>query len=405
MPFFVVLLVVPLGLCMLAGCDGCGAAPVVCGDGSLGAGEDEVTCCEDAGCVVGRCQAGQGCVMPWDDFCAAVDGCVASSPYRCVAGDVPAYDCGACGCSGADACTDGLCLSAAVRDAARDLVVVDDGLEDLIYTSLWRHLVNADALQLQELLERVGQRRQDDPRRDVLVVGISGGERTTKLLSIFDGAVLDPTCAELGAAAADGLYPQVDIVAAVGEDEANDVTCLWPGSYARCLPPHFAGCVEQAGRLAETLIVVDGDRAATVMDDALLRKAARANREQWGARFDDVLQVFVDAMDAVEPDAAFHVDVDGEPLEIRSIPDDDNDDVVWVFLPTTARPYRIGSFRVLWRDAPTQAFLATHDIRPGDCVFDVVDTLVNVDCENDGATLHAIVDSDTFSLISVETSR
>ena len=346
------------------------------------------------------CPAGQGgepCAFVWQEECAAADlqGCLPASPVRCDIDDpavLPAYDCETCGCADADACVPGpdgsLCLSADVREGQRDADVIDDGLEDADYVELLRRLHDPTALTLDEVLERLRARRAADPRRSVVVVGSDEPEIDSVVPALFAGSLGSVQSADGCANVEAGLLDDDDDgqVLVTAADRAHERTCLHPGVFARCVYPSVAGCAQLQGLLPETLIVL-GRQAIADVDNALLRRAARAGRDEWLARFDAQLGLFSEVFLGV---AEARFDHPAVPGSLRFIVE--QDDVVFGLLEDRPDASQLRTFRLMWVNASVQQFLIEHDITPSECVFVVTpaasnddDAVVDVDCNKNGA--------------------
>ncbi|MDP2345412.1 MAG: hypothetical protein Q8O67_30995 [Deltaproteobacteria bacterium] len=362
-------------------------------------------------------QRGDPCAFPWEAECADVDaaGCVAGSPTRCDLGDVsllPAYDCETCGCSGAEACVptalDGsLCLSADAREGERSDDVVDDGLEDADYVGLIQLLHGLDALTLADTLQRLQNRRAEDPRRSVVVLGSDEAGLASIVPGFFDGSfggvVAADTCENLEA----GLLPDDGQVLVTAADAATDVTCLHPGVFARCEFPSAAGCAQLAGLLPETLVIL-GPKTIGDVDNALLRHAARAGRDEWLTRFDAQLGLFSEVFLGTFEARFAHPTLPGTLrfLVAEGLIAEGRDDVVFGLFEDRASAAQLRTFRLMWVDANVQLFLIEHDITPSECTFVVTppandddDDEVDVDCAKNGARVsgHVVLQDNDLS--------
>ena len=353
----------------------------------------------DPGCPAG--QSGDPCAFPWEATCDGVvdDGCVAGTPTRCTVNDpaaVPAYDCSTCGCASLQACVDtgvgDLCLDADVREGERDDDVIDDGLQDEDHLALFRRLHENDALSLDDVLQRLALRRAADPRRSLVVLGSDEPDVAALVAPFFDGnfgavVAADDACSDVDV----GLLPNDQRVLTTAADRATDVTCLHPGVFARCTFPSVAGCAVMAGLLPETIVLL-GRTAIGDVDNALLRRAARAGRDEWLPRFDAELGLFSEVFLNNEGDGGFaHPDLPGT---LRFIVDDDHDDVVFGVFEGVVTAAQLRAFRTLWVNANIQQFLTVFDITPSQCTFDVAiddsgagDDVVDIDCSKNGARI------------------
>jgi hypothetical protein len=368
----------------------CAPAPL-CGNDVVEEGETSSTCCEDVPCEVGSCGIDHGCVLPWQQTCA-VAGCVDDGPLQCSddPSQPPSSDCVGCGCPDNGACLRGACVAPDVRDQERNEGVVSDLLDDEDYVALLRLITRGQAITLDESKRQLDQRRRDDPRRIVRIIGVDAmdGELGARLL--VDGRNLDladDTCALLQDQ--DGLYPEARLQMSLPVDQVDDVTCLYPGQFARCVLPQAAACLRVAGRLAERLMVV-GAAAYDAVDDGLLRHAVRSGRAQWLVRMGDVAALYQDAVDVLD-DESFRDVSSGRLIRVVA---NEPDGVWWVHVvPEDGRPHRTLSFRALWADAQVRSFIEGNDILPTDCTF-TVGGGVDVECRRGAAVLEARLNLD-----------
>ncbi len=355
-------------------------------------------------------QQGEPCAFPWEADCvdAAVDtGCVEGSPLRCDVDDsetLPAYDCDTCGCGAADACVvtslGGLCLSADVREGERSALVVDDGLEDADYVALLERLHGTDARTLDQILARLQERRAADPRRSIVILGSDEVELSRIVPVFFAGSfgtvVASNSCENIGIS----LLPERSQVVVSAADRATEATCLHPGVFADCSFPAAAGCALLQGLLPETLVIL-GAKAIADVDNALLRHAARAGRDEWLARFDAELGLFSTVfLGSFEPRFA-HPDLPGS---LRFIIGENEEggggEVVFGLFENDPNPVQLRTFRLMWVNATVQQFLIEHDITPSDCAFapDPASDGVDVDCNKNGASVSGRVLLETNDL-------
>jgi hypothetical protein len=363
----------------------------------------------DEGCPFGG-DASAGCAFAWQDACAGSDedGCVGGSAVKCDVDDataVPTYDCHACGCGGTDACVDvsdiAVCLSADEREGARDEAVVDDGLDDEEYVALFRKLLRDPAVMTRdEAVQRLRERRAEDPRRSVVLVGTDAGDGVNGFEPFVFAEVDDGSFGDVHSEASCG---DVDVGAledandgAVFVDDADAVTaatCRFPGVFPRCAPPSLASCAEAKGALPETFVIV-GRPSIIALDNALLRKATRAGHDQWSVRLDAQLELFSDTFS--HPPSPGLVD-DVVSGEVRFLVDDVDEEVVFVGAFAPVGPLQLSSFRLMWNDGIVGAFLLEHDITPDECAFEVfasegdVVASVGVDCQKNGASITGAV--------------
>ncbi|MBI1944315.1 MAG: hypothetical protein HYS27_01395 [Deltaproteobacteria bacterium] len=389
----------------------------VCGDGRVDPGEDAASCCLDVPCDRGSCLAladdgSPACLMPWQETCAwAAGNCLEDSPLRCAQDAAPpSYDCAGCGCGDADACVDGICYDAATRAAARDLDALPDDLDVGDYVALPLALRPLDTLPLATAAATHREEPRLDPRRNTVIVGWDARSPDVD-------EVVRPWLAALGAEAAPqsvtdcapatSLWPDDTVVAVVPPDRAARVTCAWPGMFVDCVLPTNADCALGAGGSSETAIFLDLDVVLDDADAALLVRVGRAAPALRDAALVEALAAFGDAATSVGEQPGLLV----AGRYAAAYPSDDAH-VTWVLLRarnTTA--LRLGSYRVVWGDPPSQQFLVDHDIQTRDCAFawqpfapGELPATVTMSCANAGATLTAVIEPASFSIVDVSTS-
>ncbi len=65
-------------------------------------------------------------------------------------------------------------------------------------------------------------------------------------------------------------------------------------------------------------------------------------------------------------------------------------------------PWGLTAFRLLWNDAPSQAFFVDEDVTAADCSYFRRGDLVTFDCEDGGARLFAEIDMTTRTIVTNE---
>jgi hypothetical protein len=374
----------------------------------------------------------------WTALCDGVDvgACLGDGPLVCGEADPPRAACETCGCPGGDACVvstgdDGVCGSRAVREAVRDVDAVSDGLADDVYLALWTHLedeTNGPPLTLPDWLDLAARQAEGDGRQRVVVIGREADDRGDVVVDALrgagatdlglDDAVGLPCDGRADAAAALAIPDTIgatDLVVDVGAvDDAHSGLCAFPGSVARCVLPHRASCLARGGVIPQTLVVVDDDVFLARLDDVLVRSVARVGRDQWEQRLDSVIATFSGLVLRHRPEARFAIgDGGGDEVRVVEVPlvdatvDQSLGTLALAWLPRfDVKPVRAISFRALWLDGPTGAFLTEHDIVPADCDFapGLTDVVEVVCVASDGAVVEATVDAARAALIDVDTT-
>lgn len=397
----------------------CPKAPA-CGDGVVQAGETEATCCADTGCAFGACVQ-NACTAPWAAACASAGAGACTGSFVC-GDDVtapPAYDCATCGCSGGDACSDGVCASAELRGLARTATSVPADLDLPEYTRLYSDLAAArtSLLTVAEWSAQVSAAMHTDPRVNTVVLGaLPGSDTGTVSDAILAGLDFQPAsvlavdaqldapgdaCAAVAASSSTSLLPAALTIATVGDDEATHITCPYLGTYASCTLPQVDACVERAGRIAVSAAVLDLKVTMPILDEALLVRCGHAPQAQRGQFLDLALNAFTVAAAVVGAEAGLAV---GDRF-VAVYPQDASGLASFVVLADpAATPVRVGTFRAVWSDPAAQTFLVDHDVQTADCTFDLSAPVVAMHCARGAASLDAHVDSADFHLVDVTTS-
>jgi len=377
---------------------------------------------------------GEPLPQAWTTLCAGVDvgACLGDSPLVCGEAGPPRATCERCGCPGGDACVvtdgdDGVCASRAVREAVRDDDIVSDGLGDDVYLALWTLLEDETrpALTLGDWIDLAARQAGSDGRQRVVVVGRESDDRGDLVVDALraggaidlalDDAVGLPCGGRADAAAALAI-PDVagatDLVIDVGAvDDVHSGLCAFAGSVPRCVLPHRAGCLARGGVLPQSLVVIDDDVFLARLDDVLVRSVARVGRDQWEQRLDSVIATFSGLVLRHRPEARFAVDGGGDEVRVVEVPpppdavDPSVGPLFLAWLPRfDVRPVRSVTFRALWLDSPTRAFLTEHDVVPADCDFapGLTDVVEVVCVASDGAVVEATVDAARAALIDVD---
>lgn len=398
----------------------CPEAPdPVCGNAVLEPGEDEDSCCADAGCSFGACtpaaeaQGQAVCREGWQQECEGVSVGACAGSFVCASGAAtPSYDCLACPCAGADACYEDVCVGAATRELERDQPAVADDLDMEQYADLFTRLGALDAIPLAEAAGAVAARLAADSRSTTLLAGADPAMNIADLEDVLGVVVAaagyTPTtrldlrerrgdvCAEIAGASSAGVLPNHFVVAIVPADAASAATCAFPGSFAHCDIPLAEQCALRAGRLSASLIVIDQQVAMAAMDQAMLLRAGLAPPEVLDTFLGTALTTFNGALSLFPLQDGFR---SGQRFVGAWV----DGDVVWVVLAdANARADRTRTFKTVWNDPPSQAYLLEHDIQVRDCAFDdgVAGQIV-MTCDNGGFTLTATVDPASATLVDV----
>lgn len=408
-----------LTLTMAAGCE----EPAVCGDGVVGRGEDESTCCLDTGCSFGACDPGsRSCLDPWQVACAGSDACFEEGPYRCQGATPPAYDCGACGCAGDDRCEQDVCWSLDEIRARRDDAEVSTSLDLDDYFGLVDELQRPD-LTLSELNAEVAAHAGTDRRHSVVLFALaSSSEREREVAEELSRRLDDEGVLSLTAGASmlerDSLEAACERVEELATErfgdegasfvyghaaEAHRETCFYEELWARCGPPTLEGCVTRAGRLPLTLLLVDFAAALDVVDRALLIRATNRPEGERLFHLDQAISRWRQSIDAWPAPDEYAVALESGAVVVRAAPSARYQGTWWVALPSPGKaPWGLLGFRLLWNDGDTNAFLSQHDIVGRDCSWSLGATTVAYACENDGARVEAVIDIATQVVISLE---
>ncbi len=355
----------------------------------------------------------------WLELCRGRDvgDCIGDGPLQCETQGPPAARCEVCTCAGGAACIDGgdntvddrsVCVDADIRDLERDVDAVRDDLDDDVYLALF------DTMQagapLSSMLEDIKASVRQDARTRLIVVGREVGDRADIVIDAIGGgdiAIVDDgdPCAARAAAAANATYASIvadmEVEVDVGDiDSATSAGCVFEGSVPRCVFPHRAPCLARGGARPQTVLVVDDDVFLPRLDDVLLRTLGRRSIDVWDQRLDEIVGLMANEMlsRTRRPDLEVSDGVEVRVTRLEGETFEDaarTGDVYVAWLPRFSfRPPRSTAFRALWRDGPTRQFMTTHDVAPGDCVFNVDgdggDVFV-VCTATDGAVLDAVV--------------
>ncbi len=414
-----VLLALPLAALAFTSCE----APAVCGDGVVGRGESEATCCQDTGCRFGRCDEGsRRCFDPWLLTCEGAGVCLGDGPYRCQNPAPPAYDCAACDCPDGGRCEAGVCWTADELTQRRDDDEVSTSLDVEQYFALVEELLRAP-LTLDELVGEVQRHARRDRRHSYVLFGSgSSSEREAllreELLRRLDDAIgldasggtlvpagepHDAACDELYERARQELADERVRYAAGPADAVHRETCFHEELWPRCGPPTLAGCVTRAGRLPLTLLLVDFAQLLDVVDRALLIRSTNRPAGERQLHLDQAISRWRQTVDTWPAPEEYAVDLAGQPLVVRGQRSARYPDTWWLSLPARAKaPWGLLGFRLLWGDAATNAYLSEHDLVGRDCSWTVTSSEVRYVCADDAAEVSAVLDVATQSLLSVE---
>ncbi len=419
-----------------------------CGDGILQAAfESPETCCADAGCPEGVCDAETNtCRMPWELECPEMDGaCSTEQPWQCTA-PTGEYDCGTCGCPGTQECTYEVCYEPDTLAMARQQNLLPELPPD-DYFAFLDHAIGADAMTYAEFQTRVLADLSADPRRVALLFGEShnsydeqaialqllndvqaGGWSITgvgmenngsPLISDEDLALVGLTstgisgdltntsyCTAASNAVtglstnADGLYVQY-----MGSGHVSQETAAWDVHWKVCSFPHVAECVLRESRKAVTVLLFDPLVWLVQTDIAILW--------QLNDQFTDrafITQFLIDANAVWEThralqvrDAAFDAQLMGQPLNVRFVAGA-TPDVYFAYLPRPERTaWFLRSYQVLWNEPVIQDYFFTNGMVPGNCSisWDMTPGAERLSywCTKDTLEFTATLDGVTFELL------
>ena len=427
---------------MLAGCPPPAAE---CGDGIVDEGETEATCCVDTGCSTGVCGARGACEDPWTSACdaAGAGACLPESSAVCPDAPtaIPVSDCTQCGCGGGDRCEDQVCVDVATRDAERDSPVPPNDLETTDFLALiaeansfpltFNDVVSAHRKTLREdrralalLVGRIGNGSAppSDDRVDEAngleariatrlveslsstrgqdqIVAMAGRVPTPFELSERDvvplGETLDDACGELEAAAAAAKADETRMIVFADAAIAHRESCFYPALFPRCGHPHLDGCLEREGIRPVSVVVMSTALALDRLERALLVRIGNQQAFAIDTRLEQTITQWQDLVSNLIRPAQFGLTLDDDTrVSVRARPTRSRDGHV-VLVIEDREPWGLLAFRVLWNDAPTQAFLIDQDVTASDCGYRREANTVHFDCAESGATLTAAIDMTT----------
>jgi hypothetical protein len=394
------------------------------------------------------------CGDPWLLVCPeATFECAQERPWVCDGEDgPPSYDCERCGCPEGASCAHGFCYPsetlALVRNQPGRLP------EDLAVSDYFALLDDAmgPALAYDELVAEVDRLLRLDARRAALLLGESHGssdEQAVALQLVRDLAgrgwpmtdigielggqpILDlAPIADLGisghgiAGGLDNVAYCADALAGVG-DRLNDERlylqytgsghtsreiCHHPQHWSICDLPHTAECVASAGRKAVTVVLFDPDPWLWLTDRTLLWRLEPefADPDRFGAELDAALAGWSESMAAQARDPAFDAETAGAAVNVRARRALHGDDAFVAYFPRPGRPaYLLETYRAVWGDAASRAFLRAHALTPPRCSISwnltPGEERLYAWCQRDGYELQATVDGSTFELLEASTS-
>lgn len=397
----------------------------VCGDGVVGPGEDELTCCLDTGCAFGSCdEATRRCFEPWWLACGGSEGCLDDGPHVCRNPAPPAYDCASCGCPDDGRCEDGVCWSLDEVRARRDDAEVATDLLLGEYFGLVDELMRAP-LTLDELVGEVRASAQLDRRRSVTLLGLvsaSSRERALadRLLGALDDAGLehveqvsllddesaaDDACSSVEGLAAAHLADEGRSAVLAEATLAHRETCFYPDLFSRCGPPTLDGCVLRADRQPLGLVLIDFAAALDVTDRALLIRSTNRPAGERVFHLDEAITTWRERVETWPQPPDHDVTLEGDTVTLRAQRSQRYDATWWVSLGARGKPpWGLLGYRLLWSDGATQSFLVEHDLVGRHCSWSVEDEGVRYGCAAGGAMVSALIDPATQSLTSIERS-
>lgn len=442
-PFLLVLFVGVLGT-------GCPPPEPECGNGVVEEGEDEQTCCVDTGCALGECTADGACKQPWVTACedAGEGECLPDSSLVCGAesGAVPRSDCTQCGCAGEDRCEDQVCVDVDTRDAERPGPLPPNDLETPDFFALIA-AVNTMESTLGDTIADHRRRVRADRRADVHVVGRVGqtvgttsdnrvdeasgleaqvvahyldalvtfDENTT--VAVQDGfspaplatgdarvtplpAALESACADVEPLVRSALEQEEPAVVIADAAVAHRESCVSPALFPVCTHPHLDGCIERSGAQPTSVFIMSTALVLDRLERALLIRIGNQQAFAIDGRLEQTITQWLDLVSNLARPARYRVDLDdGTPVYVRGRPMQSREGTVFLVVEDR-EPWGLSAFRLLWNDAPSQAFFVEQDITASDCVYFRTDDLVTFDCEDNGARLFAEIDMPTRTIVT-----
>lgn len=431
---------------------GCPPPAPECGNGVVEEGEDEQTCCTDTGCSRGVCGASGACEEPWIAECiAAGEGaCLPNSSLLCGASpqSPPTSDCTQCGCAGEDRCEDQVCVDVATRDAERPGPLPPNDLETPDFFALIA-AVNTLETTLDDALAAHRRTSRADPRANVHVVGRLGNSIAPPTDNRVDEASgleaqvvahylealvtleadiavgiqegFAPTSLDLDAVDVTPLPGTLDAACPVVEPLVRNAleagtasvviadaaiahreSCVSPALFPVCTHPHLDGCIERSGALPTSVFILSTALVLDRLERALLIRIGNQQAFAIDGRLEQTITQWLDLVSNLARPARYRVDLaDGETVYVRGRSMQSRDGYVLVVVEDR-QPWGLSAFRLLWNDAPSQAFLTEQDITAADCVYFRTDDLVTFDCEDDGARLFAEIDMASRTIVTSE---
>jgi hypothetical protein len=448
--------------CCACSNDGPGSSPgdtnppalPVCGNGVPEEGENSGTCCLDAGCDWGVCDAVSNiCVPPAALICPAPTGaCADVKPYVCTSTPAPSYDCARCGCPELDVCYQAVCYLPETLNLERFAYDIPHDLPMDDYFAFTDWAATAEALTFDELVPEVDALLREDERRTALLMGESHGsaDEQATALELMRGVVGNGwTVVEIGIEGGDSplidLTPVADLALPyapitgdltngaycnaafaeasnilngdglyfqyTGSGHTSKEVCFLPEHYPICDLPHTAECLESVGRKAIVVIHFDPDVWLWSADRVLLWRTGDSYPD--GPAVTAALEAAITGWQGHlakhVQDPAFDRTVAGRAVNVRVVRGRYAEDLFIAFFPRPNRPaYLMQAFRALWSDPASQAFMLAHDIRPGNCSIswslDPSVMSIGLYCDNVGYGVEAYVNANDFSLTSAVTT-
>lgn len=398
---------------------GCPAPAAECGDGEVGPGETEASCCLDTGCAFGACDAAtRRCLDPWWETCAGSDQCVAGGPRLCRDQAPPAYDCETCGCPDDGRCRGGACFSVGelAGERERDDIPFDLPIDD--YFALLDELARAP-LTLAELTDELVARARADRRAAGVVVGgiETTADEAAVATALAEGlgaagfAVREhavdgfASCADAGAVANGTTADERVDVAFVSADVAHREVCEREALFPSCALPTVSDCALAAGRVPLTVIALDHEALLERVDHALLLRATNVSQGQVLTILDSVINRWRQTVDTLPVPEEHEVELASGTRVVRGALAREDPPLFWLSLVSRERPpYGLFGFRVLWSDAATQQFLIDNDLTGRDCDWSLDGEALSFVCDDGTARLEAEIDTSDFSLTNVTTT-
>ena len=378
-------------------------AIAACGSGDPGSacGECERGVCDEASAT---------CVDPWLLSCPSqTNQCAADKPLVCD-GNPPSYDCGQCGCPGAESCFEAVCFDPGVLALERTQPLVPDDLPTGEYFAFVDRAVTADGMTFAGLVDQLDARLRQDRRMTALLLGETHGSQDEQAVGKavirelsalgwnmpeigVEGSdpILDVTplegigivghnvpgdltniahCADVEARVASTLNDQSIYIQYSGSGHTSQEICHHAMHWSICDVPHTSECVTRNGRKAAVVILFDPDIWMWQIDRTLLWRLGPklSDRVAFEAELESNLARWRESFTAQAREPAYDATLEGRDLNVRVIEAEHAADVYIAYFPRPARPaYMHEAYRAVWNDSTLQDFVVENDMTPGSC--------------------------------------